>query len=166
VNNAAFIALYAEHSRPLAGYFLRRTGNPETAADLVAETFAAALAGRRRFDPDRGPAVGWLYGIARHQLSSFERRGRVEEKARRRMGMERLELSDAALAAFEAAADNDALAEAMDDLPADQRHDLRARVVHGRDYADIATATGSTEPAVRQRVSRALNRLRSKEDLR
>ena len=40
------------------------------------------------------------------------------------------------------------------------------RVVHERDYAEIAAATGSSEPAVRQRVSRALNRLRSKEDLR
>ncbi len=40
-----------------------RTGDPEVAADFCAETFAAALDGVRRFDPERGPAVAWLYGI-------------------------------------------------------------------------------------------------------
>lgn len=43
--------------------------DPETATDLTAETFAAALAGVGRFDPGRGAAVGWLYGIANHQLA-------------------------------------------------------------------------------------------------
>ena len=39
-------------------------GDPELAADLTAETFAAALVSVRRFDPARGPAVAWLLGIA------------------------------------------------------------------------------------------------------
>ena len=41
-------------------YFRRRVGDAELAADLTAETFAAALEGRRRFAPERGPAAGWL----------------------------------------------------------------------------------------------------------
>jgi RNA polymerase sigma-70 factor (ECF subfamily) len=165
-----FSALYREHALPLTAYFLRRTRDAQIAADLTAETFAAALEGADRFDPARGTPVGWLYGIARNQLSAFERRHRVEDRARRRLGMERLELTDAAIAKLEAAAEREAtavaLAGAMAELPDDQRAAVTARVVHERGYAEIAAATGSTEPAVRQRVSRALARLRSKEDLR
>ncbi len=54
-----FALFYRRHVRGLLGYLLRRTGDAELAADLCAETFAAALSGARRFDPGRGPAVGW-----------------------------------------------------------------------------------------------------------
>ena len=163
-------SLYREHALPLTAFFLRRTRDAQTAADLTAETFACALEGAERFDPDKGEPVGWLYGIARNQLAVFERRHWVEEKARRRLGMERLELTDTAIARLEEAAAREvtavALQEAMADLSADQREALTARVVEERDYAEIAATTGSAEPAVRQRVSRALSRLRSREELR
>jgi DNA-directed RNA polymerase specialized sigma24 family protein len=60
----AFAAFYRLHVRGVIAYFRRRVGNAELAADLTAETFAAALEGRRRFAPERGPAAAWLYGIA------------------------------------------------------------------------------------------------------
>ena len=44
----AFAAFYRRHAVPLAGFFLHRTHDPELAGDLTAETFAAALQGRRR----------------------------------------------------------------------------------------------------------------------
>jgi RNA polymerase sigma-70 factor (ECF subfamily) len=90
----AFARFYRAHVRGVIAYFRRRVGDAELAADLTAETFAAALAGRRRFTPERGPAAAWLYGIARRQLVTFHRRGHVERRARRRMGMARIELTD------------------------------------------------------------------------
>jgi RNA polymerase sigma-70 factor, ECF subfamily len=93
----AFAAFYRRHARPLAGFFMRRTGHAELAADLTAETFAAALAARRRFDPAKGPAVGWLYGIARHKLARTLAHGRVEDRARRTLGMAPLVLDDEAI---------------------------------------------------------------------
>jgi RNA polymerase sigma-70 factor (ECF subfamily) len=101
----AFAAFYRRHAKALAGFLVRRTGDPEAAADLLAETLAAALTGLDRFDPQRGDAAGWLYGIARHQLARRHRRGSVEDRARRRLGMERLELTDAELRAVEACDD-------------------------------------------------------------
>jgi RNA polymerase sigma-70 factor (ECF subfamily) len=77
-----------------AAYFWRRTQDAELTADLTAETFAAALDGCGRFDPERRPAIGWLYGIANHQLGRLARRGAVETRYRRRMGMARIELDD------------------------------------------------------------------------
>jgi RNA polymerase sigma factor (sigma-70 family) len=161
----AFGALYRAHAVPLTAYFLRRTGDAETAADLTAETFAAALDGAARFDPARGAPVGWLYGIARHQLALWRRRGHVEDRARRRLGMERLEPTPAALERLVEAAEREATAiavrRALEQLPDEQRDAVTARVVDGAAYEDIATTSGATAPAARQRVSRALTRLRS-----
>src|ERR671931_228683 len=83
----SFAIFYRRHAEAVLGFFRRRTGDAELAADLTAETFAAALAGRRRFAPERGPAAAWLYGIARRQLVTLQRRGHVERRARRRMGI-------------------------------------------------------------------------------
>jgi RNA polymerase sigma-70 factor (ECF subfamily) len=160
-----FTAFYRRHAPPLTAFFLRRTGDAEVTADLVAETFAAALTSVKGFDPDRGPAVAWLYGIARNQLGSAQRRGRVEDRARRRLGMEPLQLTDAAIERVEALAAAEgtarALNELMGDLPPEQRAAVEARVVHELDYAEIATASDASETVIRQRVSRGLSRLRS-----
>jgi len=155
----AFAELYRRHARPLAGFLVRRTGDAEAAADVLAETFAAALSGLDRFDPARGDAVGWLYGIARHQLARRARRGAVEQRARRRLGMERLELTDDDLRAIEACDDATV---ALESLPPDQRDAIHARVVAEEDYATIARASGTSEPAVRQRVARGLATLRQR----
>src|SRR3954454_5749396 len=88
---AAFAAFYRRHASQLTGFFVARTRDPETAADLAAETFAAALEGCTRFLPERGVAAGWLYGIAHHQLAPLARRGAVDVRARRGRGPPRLE---------------------------------------------------------------------------
>src|SRR4051812_43911602 len=89
----SFETFYLRHVDAILSYFARRVHDPEVAADLTAETFAAALEGQRRFRPERGSAIAWLYGIAGHQLSQYRRRGAVAERARRRLGMERIVLS-------------------------------------------------------------------------
>lgn len=162
----AFGVFYRRHVRSLVAYFWRRVRDPEIAADLTAETFAAALAGLHRFDPERGAALAWLYGIANHQLQRTARRGAVEARGRRRMGMTRLELDDEELARLEA----DAVAhgpmsrvlDELDHLPDDQREAVRARIIDEREYAEIARTTSTTQSAVRKRVSRGLAALRER----
>jgi RNA polymerase sigma factor (sigma-70 family) len=156
----AFGVFYRRHVSGLLGYFLRRTRQPELAADLTAETFAAALDGLRRFDARRGPAVAWLYGIARRQLGTALRRGAVEDRARRRLGMAVLDLTDEALERIEAEAD--VATTALDHLPAEQREAVQARIVDERDYAEIATTARTSEAVVRKRVSRGLAGLRAR----
>jgi RNA polymerase sigma-70 factor (ECF subfamily) len=43
----AFAVFYRRHEQALLGWLVRRTGDPELAADLSAETWAAALLGVR-----------------------------------------------------------------------------------------------------------------------
>ena len=159
----AFAVFYRRHVAALLGYFLRRTHDPELAADLCAETFAAALDGAHRFDPARGPAVAWLYGIARRLLFHAQRRGAVEDRARRRLGMAPLDLTDAALERVEALAGSDvALAAALAGLPEDQRAAVQARVVEERAYGEIALAAKTSESVIRKRVSRGLAGMRAR----
>src|SRR4051794_41869868 len=85
-----YAVFYRRHEDAVLGFFLRRTGSAELAADLTAETFARALEGRKRFDAQRGDAGAWLFGIARNVLSRSLERGRVENDTRRQLGMEPL----------------------------------------------------------------------------
>ncbi len=160
----AFAAFYRRHEDAMLLFFLRRTENPETAADLTAEVFAAALESAHRFARGRSPAVAWLYAIANHKLASSRRRGRVEDRARRRMRMEPLVLTDDALERVEALADAERTAELLgrllSELPADQHEAVRSRVLDERPYDEIARDLQCSEAVVRQRVSRGLRTLR------
>src|SRR5215212_2284344 len=84
----AFSAFYRRNAEPIAAFFYRRIACPHTAADLTAETFAAALGSLNKFKPDRGTAKAWLFGIAHNQLRQWARRGRVADTARRRLGIQ------------------------------------------------------------------------------
>ncbi len=83
----AFAAFYERYERPMLGFFVRRTADPELAADLTAEVFAAALDACARYRLGQAPASAWLFGIAQHKLAKSRRRGVVEDRARRRLGM-------------------------------------------------------------------------------
>jgi RNA polymerase sigma factor (sigma-70 family) len=156
----SFAEFYRRHARRVAGYLMRSTDDAETAADLTAETFAAALIARRRYRPASGAPGSWLLGIASHKLNDWRRRGYAEDRARCRLRMERIDLSDADLDEFERLGDEVSLVDIIDELPADQSAALRARFVQGRSYAAIAGAQHVTEGAIRQRVSRGLAGLR------
>ncbi len=157
-------AFYDRHERAILRFFVRRTRDPELAADLTAETFACALEGIERFDPERGSGVNWLFGIARHQLYRTIERGHVERRARERLGMGRIELDDEELERILTLAESETtaqlLADALEALPPDQRAALDARVLDEADYGDIARASGTAEATIRKRVSRALDSLR------
>jgi RNA polymerase sigma-70 factor, ECF subfamily len=157
--------LFDRHAEALLAFFVRRTYAPEVGMDLLAETFAAAFADRRRFrGGDEDAARAWVYGIARHQLSDYFRRGRVERRALARLGVERRLLTDAEYDRIEELAGTselrDAVAGELAALPVDQREALRLRVVEERAYDDVARRLGVTEQAARARVSRGLRALR------
>jgi RNA polymerase sigma factor (sigma-70 family) len=154
--------LYRDHARRLAGYLMRATNNAEVAADLTAETFAAALVARDRYRAELGAPTTWLYGIAAHKLNDWRRRGYAEDRARRRLGIERPPLSAEDLAEFARLADEVTVVELLEELPADQRSAVRARLLDDRAYGDIALAEGVSEAAIRKRVSRGLASLRQR----
>ncbi|MGP0100662.1 MAG: RNA polymerase sigma factor [Solirubrobacteraceae bacterium] len=159
----AFAAFYARFERPVLAFFVRAVGRGEVAADLTAEVFAAALDSLERFDPALGRAGAWLFGIARNVLARSRERGRVEDRARRRMGMGVLTLDDRSLERIEALLDSgDGALALLEELPDAQRQAIVARVVHERDYQDIAGELHCSASVVRKRVSRGLAALRTR----
>jgi RNA polymerase sigma factor (sigma-70 family) len=158
----SFAIFYRAHVDELLGFFGRRTRDAELAADLTAETFAAALAGRRRFRPEAGSATAWLYGIASNQLAYAQRRATAERRARRRLGIERIELLDADIERINTLGESTSARAWLQRLAPDQRDAITAHVIHERGYEEIAEAAHTSEAVVRKRVSRGLAAVRQR----
>lgn len=143
---------------------MRRTFDAEVSADLAAETFAAAFRSRATFKPGGDPQA-WLYGIASHQLGRYYRKGRVEDSARRRLGMATPSLSEAGRDELRALIDDaelsSAVTSALGELPAKQRDAVLLRIVDELGYDEIASRVGCSTQSARARVSRGLRALRS-----
>jgi RNA polymerase sigma-70 factor (ECF subfamily) len=158
---AAFAIFYRRHEGAVLGYFMRRSGDAELAADLAAETCAAAQQGARRYKSDRGEGLAWLYGIARHRLMRSIERGQVEDRARRRLALPQLQIDDDLVERIEALGAEARALELLEQLPPDQADAVRARVLEQRSYKDIAASVRVSEAVVRKRVSRGLLALRA-----
>jgi RNA polymerase sigma-70 factor (ECF subfamily) len=157
----AFGAFYRRHERDVLRFFLGAGCASEIAADLAAETFAAALLTLEGFREELGVPRAWLFGIARHLLARSREQRRVESRARRRLGMPALVLDDDAIERIDALASSDGRVMALlDELPGEQRSAVEARVVQEREYPEIAATLACSEQVVRKRVSRGLATLR------
>jgi RNA polymerase sigma factor (sigma-70 family) len=150
----SFEELYLRHVTFLLSYFARRT-DPEMAADLTSETFAAALAGRRRYRPEKGAAGAWLFGIASRKLADAQRKGYADRRMCRRLGMERIALTDDDIAHIESLAGS-SVGTLLHGLNPDQRAAIEAHVIEERGYDEIAHELETSEAVVRKRVSRGL----------
>ena len=159
----AFGAFYRGTRTAVFTYFYRRTHCPHTTADLTAETYAAAYEVRDRFDPARGAAEAWLSGIAANLNRRWLRRGRVDRRARRRLGVPERALDEADVERIEALVDfaplREVLQERLADLPEGMRRAVILRVGFDLPYEDVARQLGCNAGAARVRVSRALARL-------
>jgi RNA polymerase sigma-70 factor (ECF subfamily) len=160
----AFADFYDAYAERVLLYFARRVLDVDTAFDLLSETFAKALERRQQF---RGRTAeeeqGWLFSIARSELSHFWRDGRVERSALARLGVPVPGLSDPEIERIEQLAGLSALAaplaDAMASLPEEQRRAVQLRVIDECGYADVAVMLGVSEQTARARVSRGLRAL-------
>lgn len=157
---AAFDAFYVRHERLVLGYLRKRTTSSDVAIDLAAETFVAALASVKRFRPDEGPAVAWLLGIARHKLLRSIEKGRVEERARRKLGAPRLELLDERLERVDRLGSR-SVDELLAQLRPREAEAVRARVLEELSYPELAERMQCSTLVARKHVSRGLLTLRT-----
>lgn len=157
--------LYEGHAMALLRFFARRSCDPQVAADLLGETFARAFAQRKRFrGSTHEEAVGWIYAIARNQLADYMRKGNVETRALRRLGIDRPQLSEDAYDLIE---EHSSIVELRAQLPAalaqlgpEQREALQLRIVEECSYEELAERLSISKDAARARVSRGLRALR------
>src|SRR5436190_16182386 len=135
---------YDRHVRAPLGYFVRRTGDPEVAANLTAETIAGAIAAQCRYKPASSPAIAWLFTIASRRLVDYHRRGSAEQRMRRSLAMQRPPLGDDDVAMIRMLAE-DTVGALLAELPSDQRDAVVEHVVEDRGYREIADARQTSQ---------------------
>lgn len=159
-----YTRLYKRHAQPLLLHFQRRVHDPELAAELLADTFEAAIGAARSFrgESDR-ELSGWLWTIARNTLADHFRREEGERARARRMGRMRPALTDREIERIEELAGiaelREAVAQRLSELPAEQRDAVRMRVLEDLPYETIAAVAGTNAETARARVSRGLRTL-------
>jgi len=160
----AFIALYERDAEAVLAFLTRRTLDVEVALDLTAESFAQAWRGWSGVRTDSPEEVrAWLFTIVRRQLGHYLRRGHVERRALRRMGVMLPTLHEDEIGEIERAAGlsavRSALGAELQKLSDRQRQAVQLRVVDELPYEEVARRLGITEPTARARVLRGLRAL-------
>ncbi|MFG2004234.1 RNA polymerase sigma factor [Spirillospora sp. NPDC048911] len=151
-----FERVYAAHQAQILGYALRRTADPQDAADVLAETFL--IAWRKLDDVPAGEAAKlWLYGVARRVLANHHRGERrrsalVGDLA----GQLRIDLASHRPPRPEG--DRAAIAAAFGELSEGERELLSLVGWEGLDHGEIAAVLGCSRNAVRIRLYRARRR--------
>jgi RNA polymerase sigma factor (sigma-70 family) len=159
-----FTRLYRRFAQPLLLHFQRRVHDPELAAELLADTFEAAIGAGHTFrgSSDR-ELSGWLWAIARNTLADQQRREQGERARRRRLGRVRPALTDREIERIEELAGiaelREAVLQRLAELPVEQREAVRMRVLEDLPYQAIAAATRTNAETARARVSRGLRAL-------
>jgi RNA polymerase sigma-70 factor (ECF subfamily) len=147
-----FEALFHRYADAVRAYALRRT-DPDTAQEIVAETFAVAW--RRRVTvPD--PALPWLLGVARRVLAN-ERRSQGRAAALQvRLVREPASSADDPAGEVDARLSTQA---ALERLERDEREVLELLAWEGLSVAQAAEVVGCSRASITVRVGRARRRL-------
>jgi RNA polymerase sigma-70 factor (ECF subfamily) len=169
---AAFEILVVRHSRGIFNYLLRSVHNQARAEELLQEVLVRVIRSKDRYKRS-AKFTTWVYTIARnlcvdesrrarfrdHESLDAPRRGRTQEEGRSLLaGMpaEQVPTDEGA----DAPRLRERLAQAIDDLPEDQREVFLMRQVAGLSFREIGEAVGAPENTVKSRMRYALEKLR------
>jgi RNA polymerase sigma-70 factor (ECF subfamily) len=158
-----FGRFYERHVDEVTAFVGRRVREHDAVFDVVAETFARALARRGQFDPGRGPAIAWLLGIARNLIIDAARRERVAAKVSGPLAPALSATGDDAGGRLDVGVDGGGgeLRDGLAALPPEQREALLRRFVLDQSYPEIAAEQRVSEQVARKRVSRGRAALRA-----
>lgn len=153
---------YRAHVGGVTAFFARRCSEPQLVADLTSEVFLQALASLDSYDPDRGSAAAWLFGIVRRVWAQYcERAARGREAiaalaAHRQLDDDEIEDVAARIDAQRAARELLAGRERLSDL---EGAALELVDLTGLEPREAASVLGISAGALRVRLFRARKRL-------
>ena len=146
-----------EQSR-LRRFIRRRVPDSRDAEDILQDVFAALVEANRLVMPI-DHLSGWLFRVARNRIADLFRR-KPEEPL---LFEELLPADDGDPdAAYARTVMVEALAAALDELPAEQREVFVAHEIDGRSFLEIAKATGVPVNTLLSRKHYAVRRLRER----
>jgi RNA polymerase sigma-70 factor (ECF subfamily) len=162
-----FERVYRANAGAVMAYFARRCGEPQTVADLTSETFVRAAGAFGGFDPRRGSARAWVFGIAAHVYAwHCEQVAHGRDAVSRLAGQRPLagDEIDELAARIDAEREGRALLERCGRLSAPERSAVELVDLAGLTPKEAAAALGVTRVVLRQRLSRGRARLRKEAD--
>lgn len=159
-NPDKFLALYDCYFPRVYTYFRYRFHDPALCDDLCAQTFLQALEHIDQYIPERGPLVGWLFGIARNLANKHLKRNRRFPQ----LSLDTLPFIPCNKASpEEQAVENDEqrkILQVMACLPPQQRDLLGLKFSAELNNRQIAALTGLSEQNVAVTIFRAIRKLR------
>jgi RNA polymerase sigma-70 factor (ECF subfamily) len=178
----AFMEIYHRHQAGLFRYAVHMTGSPESAADIVQETFLTLIRHTGNYDPAKGTPAAFLFGIARNHLRKLrEKEGRYvplsEELAQGLSAGEngdswrtngnghsppRRGQAEAILEGLERAQIAELLRDAILTLPDHYREPVTLCDLEGKSYGEAAILLECPVGTVRSRLNRARSMLLDK----
>ena len=138
--------VYRNERSSLLGFIRSRTGSLEEAEDLLQDVFFQAIRAASVTEPIEN-IVGWLYTIARNKIIDRYRRKRNTvslQQEREELTLEEL-LTDSGINIEKEVirrAVMDALIEALEELPPEQRDAFVQQAIEGRTFREISASTG------------------------
>jgi len=160
---ADFEQMYLGNVDVLMAYFARRCGEPQVVADLTSETFVRAAGAFASFDPGRGSARAWLFGIAGHVYARHcEQVANGREAVARYAGWRELDTDelDELTAKIDAERAGRELIERCSQLPELERAAIELVDLAELTPKEAAAVLGVSRVVLRKRLSRARARLR------
>jgi RNA polymerase sigma-70 factor (ECF subfamily) len=156
----ALAAIYDSYEARIFSYIFHRVGDANVAQDLTAQVFLHMLEAIQNEHAWRSSFSGWLYRIAHNLVVDFYRgRGRSSQ-----VSFEDVPMLVASTDDPQRAAERNLMAEglraAINRLTEEQAQVVTLRFLEGLSIADVATATGKTEGAVKALQYRAVLSLR------
>ena len=157
VDPMAFTALVDREGPGVLAYLVRRA--PAEAEDLLGRVWVEAYASRSSFDPARGSARSWLFGVARHVLLRHwrDRRPDPGDPMLTPMAVDPWDEVDARL---DSAALAGPLRAALGDLPEVDREMLLLIAWEQLTPTEAAAVVGIPPATARTRLHRARSRMR------
>jgi len=156
-DEGAFTSLYRRRQGAVYRFALQMSGRRSVAEEVTQEVFLAVIRDGGRFEASRGPALSYLYGIARNQL--------LRRLERERPYVAIPEEPEADGAPWTAREDTlgeltrsetiESIRRAVLALPASFREVVVLCDLHEMSYAEAAAALGCAVGTVRSRLHRA-----------
>jgi RNA polymerase sigma factor (sigma-70 family) len=160
---AEFEQIYRSNVGLVAAYFARRCWEPQEVADLTSETIVRAVGSFDAFDPGRGSARAWLFGIAAHVWAEYcAQVANSRDAIGRLAGYRALDAGeiDELAARIDAQQAGRELLERCSMLSANERAAIELVDLAELTPKEAAAALGVPRGVLRMRLSRARARLR------
>jgi RNA polymerase sigma-70 factor (ECF subfamily) len=179
-DEGAFLEFYRRHQGGVYRYAVHMTGRPETAADVVQETFLTLIRHAGKFDEEKGAPGAFLFGIARNHVRKLQEKESRYVALSDEMGdgftvhgaggnhngngrhAANVAGTETVLEGLERGEAIQRLRDAVLTLPEHYREPITLCDLEGKSYAEVSTLLACPVGTVRSRLNRARSMLLEK----